>query len=66
MPEAGIFPDMTLGMFIARATGIDAELPRESNAELRRGIRPPDGYDLRVSLGHAGLVASHANDLPIQ
>jgi membrane-bound lytic murein transglycosylase D len=46
-------------------TGIDAELLKELNADLRLGILPPDGYDLRVPLGSAGLVASCASDFPI-
>jgi membrane-bound lytic murein transglycosylase D len=49
---------------IARMTRIDAELLKELNAELRRGILPPEGYDLRVPLGSAELVASCANDFP--
>lgn len=49
---------------IARVTGIDGELLKELNAELRRGILPPDGYDLRVPLGSADLVASYTSDFP--
>jgi membrane-bound lytic murein transglycosylase D len=50
---------------IARMTGIDAELLKELNADLRLGILPPEGFDLRVPLGSAGLVASCTSDFPI-
>lgn len=50
---------------IARLAGIDAELLRELNAELRLRILPPGGYDLRVPLGSADLVASCTSDFPI-
>jgi membrane-bound lytic murein transglycosylase D len=50
---------------IARTTGIDDELLKELNAELRRGILPADGYDLRVPPGAGSLVAAHTNDFPI-
>jgi membrane-bound lytic murein transglycosylase D len=49
---------------IARATGIDGDTLTELNAELRRGILPADGYDLRVPLGAGRLVAAKMEDFP--
>jgi membrane-bound lytic murein transglycosylase D len=49
---------------IARATGIDCDTLTELNAELRRGILPADGYDLRVPLGAGRLVAAKMDELP--
>jgi len=49
---------------IARATGVDGELLKELNAELRRGILPADGYELRVPPGAGTLVARHSQDFP--
>jgi membrane-bound lytic murein transglycosylase D len=63
--SAAVFRQTSLRS-IAQMTGIDAERLRELNAELRRGILPPDGYDLRVPPGSADLVASCTNDFPIQ
>jgi len=50
---------------IARATGIDGDTLNELNAELRRGILPADGYDLRVPLGAGRLVAAKMDEFPI-
>jgi peptidoglycan lytic transglycosylase D len=47
---------------IARETGVDSELLKELNAELRLGILPADGYDLRVPVGAGTLVAAKADD----
>ena len=41
---------------IAQATGIDDVILRELNAELRQGLLPEDGYELRVPPGTADLV----------
>jgi membrane-bound lytic murein transglycosylase D len=50
---------------IARATGIDCDTLNELNAELRRGILPADGYDLRVPPGAGSLVAAKIDDFPV-
>jgi membrane-bound lytic murein transglycosylase D len=47
---------------IARETGVNSELLKELNAELRLGILPADGYDLRVPVGAGALVAAKADD----
>jgi len=47
---------------IARETGVNSELVKELNAELRLGILPADGYDLRVPVGAGALVAAKADD----
>jgi len=47
---------------IARETGVNSELLKELNAELRLGILPADGYDLRVPIGAGALVAAKADD----
>lgn len=49
---------------IAQATGIEAGLLRELNAELRRGVLPENGYELRVPLGSAELVAAKIEEVP--
>lgn len=50
---------------IAQATGIDDVLLRELNAELRQGILPEDGYELRVPPGTADGVLSKIDDIPV-
>ncbi|RPJ71761.1 MAG: LysM peptidoglycan-binding domain-containing protein, partial [Desulfobacteraceae bacterium] len=49
---------------IAQVTGIDAGLLRELNAELRQGVLPENGYELRVPLGDAARVAAKINETP--
>jgi membrane-bound lytic murein transglycosylase D len=49
---------------ISRATQVDFYLLKELNAELRRGILPTEGYNLRVPLGARRLVAEKVEDLP--
>jgi membrane-bound lytic murein transglycosylase D len=49
---------------IAQATGIDDVLLRELNAELRQGILPEDGYELRVPPGTADLVLAKIDEIP--
>jgi membrane-bound lytic murein transglycosylase D len=58
-------PRQTTLSHIARATGIEGDLLKELNAELRRGILPADGYELRVPPGTGILVARHADNFPI-
>jgi membrane-bound lytic murein transglycosylase D len=50
---------------IAQATGIDEALLRELNGELRQGILPEDGYELRVPSGSADLVLAKIDDIPV-
>ncbi len=50
---------------IAQVTGIDDDLLRELNAELRQGILPEDGYELRVPPGSAGIVTAKAEEIPL-
>ena len=49
---------------IARTTGIDEEMLRLLNAELRQGVLPEDGYDLRVPSGEKSLVLAKLEDIP--
>ena len=49
---------------IAQATGIDDVVLRELNAELRQGILPENGYELRVPPGTADLVLAKIDDIP--
>jgi membrane-bound lytic murein transglycosylase D len=49
---------------IAQATGIDDTILRELNAELRQGILPEDGYELRVPPGTADLVLAKIDEIP--
>lgn len=49
---------------IAQATGIDDVILRELNAELRQGILPENGYELRVPPGTADLVLAKIDDIP--
>jgi membrane-bound lytic murein transglycosylase D len=50
---------------IAQATGIDDAILRELNAELRQGILPEDGYELRVPPGSADLVLAKIDEIPV-
>ena len=50
---------------IAQATGIDDVILRELNAELRQGLLPEDGYELRVPPGTADLVLATIDDIPV-
>ena len=49
---------------IARSTGIDDDLLRLLNAELRQGVLPDDGYDLRVPSGEKTQVLAKLDDIP--
>ncbi len=49
---------------IAQATGVDDDLLRELNAELRQGIIPEDGYELRVPPGSVELVTAKIEEIP--
>jgi membrane-bound lytic murein transglycosylase D len=49
---------------IARATGIDEDSLRLLNAELRRGVLPENGYDLRVPPGNKSRVLAKLDDIP--
>ena len=49
---------------IAQVAGIDAGLLSELNAELRRGVLPEDGYELRVPPGAAELLAAKIDEVP--
>jgi membrane-bound lytic murein transglycosylase D len=49
---------------IARSTGIDDEMLRLLNAELRQGVLPEDGYDLRVPSGAKNQVLAKLDDIP--
>jgi membrane-bound lytic murein transglycosylase D len=50
---------------IALATGMDEDLLRELNAELRQAILPENGYDLRVPAGDGPLVAAKIDEIPL-
>lgn len=49
---------------IAQVAGIDPELLRELNAELRLGVLPANGYDLRVPPGAAEQVSARIDEIP--
>jgi membrane-bound lytic murein transglycosylase D len=49
---------------IAQATGIEDVILRELNAELRQGILPENGYELRVPPGTADRVLAKIDDIP--
>jgi membrane-bound lytic murein transglycosylase D len=49
---------------IAQTAGIDAGLLRELNAELRQGVLPESGYELRVPPGTAERLAAKIDELP--
>ncbi len=49
---------------IAQVTGIDADLLRELNAELRQGVLPENGYELRVPAGEAERVTAKIDEIP--
>jgi membrane-bound lytic murein transglycosylase D len=50
---------------VAQATGLEQDLLQELNAELRQGILPEEGYELRVPPGEAGRVAARVAEIPI-
>jgi len=50
---------------IALAAGINEEVLRELNAELRQAILPENGYDLRVPVGESAPVAAKVDDIPV-
>jgi membrane-bound lytic murein transglycosylase D len=50
---------------VAQATGIDLGLLQDLNAELRQGVLPEDGYDLRVPPAEAAGVAAKVGDIPV-
>jgi membrane-bound lytic murein transglycosylase D len=50
---------------VAQTTGIDLDLLQELNAELRQGILPEDGYELRVPNGGAALVGAKLYEIPV-
>jgi membrane-bound lytic murein transglycosylase D len=58
-------PRQTQLKSIAQVTGIDDVLLRELNAELRQGILPEDGYELRVPPGTADLVLAKIDEIPV-
>lgn len=49
---------------IAQVAGIDPALLRELNAELRLGVLPENGYDLRVPPGAAEQVSARIEEIP--
>lgn len=49
---------------IARTAGVDDDLLRLLNAELRQGVLPEDGYDLRVPAGEKNQLLARLDDIP--
>jgi membrane-bound lytic murein transglycosylase D len=49
---------------IALATGIDEDLLRELNAELRQAVLPENGYELRVPVGESPSVLAKLDEIP--
>jgi len=62
--EAVTIPRQASLAAIAHATGIDHDLLRMLNAELRQGVLPEDGYDLRVPPGEKDQVLAKLEDIP--
>lgn len=50
---------------VAQTTGLDIDLLQELNAELRQGVLPEDGYELRVPQGEAARVAAKVGEIPV-
>ncbi len=50
---------------ISLTTGISENVLRELNAELRQGILPENGYDLRLPPGEGALVAEKSDEIPL-
>ena len=50
---------------IALTSGIDEDLLRELNAELRQAVLPEAGYELRVPAGESAVVAAKLDEIPI-
>jgi membrane-bound lytic murein transglycosylase D len=57
-------PKQTSLKGIALATGMEEDLLRELNPELRQGILPTEGYELKVPDGEGAALAAKINDLP--
>ncbi len=49
---------------IAHSTGIDGDMLRLLNAELRQGVLPESGYDLRVPSSDKSQVLAKLDDIP--
>ena len=49
---------------LALTCGIDEDLLRELNAELRQAVLPEGGYDLRVPVGESSLVLAKLDEIP--
>jgi membrane-bound lytic murein transglycosylase D len=49
---------------IALTTGIDEEMLRELNAELRQAVLPEGGYELRVPVGESAGVLARLDEIP--
>jgi membrane-bound lytic murein transglycosylase D len=49
---------------IVQSTGIDEDLLRLLNAELRQGVLPEDGYDLKVPAGEKSQILAKLDDIP--
>ncbi|MEJ5360360.1 MAG: LysM peptidoglycan-binding domain-containing protein [Desulfobacterales bacterium] len=50
---------------VALATGIEECVLRELNTELRQGVLPESGYELRVPPGAAARVAEQLEEIPL-
>ncbi len=50
---------------IAQTTGIEENVLRELNSELRQAALPTDGYELRVPAGKADIVLAKLNEIPV-
>jgi membrane-bound lytic murein transglycosylase D len=49
---------------IAQSTGIDGDLLRLLNSELRQGLLPEDGYDLKVPVTEKARLLAKLDDIP--
>lgn len=49
---------------IALTSGIDEDLLRELNAELRQAVLPEAGYELRVPVGESAAVSAKLDEIP--
>jgi len=62
--ETATIPKQASLKGIALATGIDEDLLRELNAELRQAVLPEGGYELRVPVGESAAVLAKLDEIP--
>jgi membrane-bound lytic murein transglycosylase D len=63
--ETAAIPKQASLKSIALTTGIDEDVLRELNPELRQAILPENGFELRVPVGESARVAATIDDIPV-